>query len=150
MATLIVTVLFCALGFSLWLGFLRLHAIYEERTPRAIQDTVYEVTKHLPTLLFNGVFSLVFWSGLGAVAVRLVLIPFGADRFLPDVSWAPGVVIGTLVLFVVSYWASPERSKAPPPRGRDLKKPQAAGNALRANAKTPSRGRTIRSYQDIR
>lgn len=148
MAILVFTVLFCAIGFSLWLGILRLHAIYAERTPQTIQDGIYTTLKDLPRLVFDGLFSLVIWSALGAAALRILLLPFGADRFLPDVSWASTVVIGTIVLFALSFWSSPERLKAPPPRGRDLKK--GAGKPLQEKTKTPSRGRTIRSYQDIR
>jgi hypothetical protein len=148
MALLIFAFLFCAIGFSIWIGVQKLYAIYEERTPQAVQENFYWLTKNLPQLVFDGVFSLVFWSGLGAAALRIVLLPFGADRFLPDVSWASSVVIGVIVLFVMSFWSTPERSKAPPPRGRDLKK--GAGKPLQEKTKTPSRGRTIRSYQDIR
>ena len=137
------------LDYSLWLGVLRLHVIYEERTPRTIQDTVYEVAKHLPRLVFDGLFSLVVWSATrSGRSNEFSFFPFGADRFLPDVSWAPSVVIGTLALFALSFWSTPERLKAPPPRGGILR--TGAGKPLQEKTKTPSRGRTIRSYQDIR
>ncbi|MEX2317309.1 MAG: hypothetical protein WD669_09170 [Pirellulales bacterium] len=147
-------IVFAVAGFSVWFGIVKLWTIYEERAPLAIQEWLYKRAKNLPGDAIDLVLSCLFWSGLGALPLRVVLGLVGLDDWLPDTSWALPVVAFFFFGALLSFWDSPARKKEAQPRGRGLgpsaQKPAPPGANRHANAPSNTRGRTIRSYQDIK
>lgn len=145
---------FVVVGFAAWIGILKLWALYEERTPPAIQTRLYTTAKNLPRDVANIVLSCLLWSGLGALLLRFVLSLVGLDGWLPGTSWALPVVAFFVMGALFSFWDGVAPSEPIQPRGRGLGRsgpkeaPRHAPRPPMAAANT--RGRTIRSYHDIK
>jgi hypothetical protein len=150
MTVFLIIAVCCGLGFLCWLGIIRLAGSYEDRVPERIQEKVYKLAKNFPEIVIDLIVSLVFWGGLGSVLLGLLLYLFGAAEFLPFLEIGRGIVFPLLALFVIHFWSTPERIKAPKPRGRTLReRPGAAPKQTTPSPQGP-RGRTIRSYRDIK
>ena len=143
---------FCLIGFGVWQGLAFLKGIYEERVPDKVQDPIYKTLKDLPKLVWEWGISIVFWSSVGAVLLQLVLTPFGLQSILPPAAWAPLVFMVIVMLMIFNFWDTPHRTKEPPKaRGRNLKS-SLQSPAVKPAKSSPSqkRGRTIRTYRDVR
>lgn len=154
MTQYLLLVLFVAVGFVVWIGILKLWAFYEERTPPGIQLRLYTTAKNLPRDAFNLVTSCLLWSGLGALLLRLVLGLVGLDGWLPSTPWALPVVAFFVFGGLLIFWDGPAPSEPVEPRGRGLsrkgEKKGSPNTSRPATATGNTRGRTIRSYHDIK
>jgi hypothetical protein len=143
-------ILFCGIGYAVWKGMLNVAAVYEKRVPNDIQDRIYRISKDFPQLVLDWVLSILFWTAIGAILPWLILEPLGFAAFLPSVKLALMFLTWLLISFLIHFWSTPHRLKdSPPMRGRELKK------SLKSAPKStvsPSvgRGRTIRSYRELR
>jgi hypothetical protein len=145
---------FIGVGFAVWIGILKLWEFYEERTPPDVQVRLHTTAKNLPRDAFNLVASCALWSGLGALLIRFLLGLVGLDAWLPDTPWALPVVMFFVIGGLMHFWDGPAPSDPIQPRGRSLnpkenkkRTPHASPAAKGAGA---TRGRTIRSYHDIK
>jgi len=143
-------VLFVAVGFAVWIGILKLWAIYEERTPPGIQLRLYATAKNFPRDAVNLVASCVLWSGLGALLVRFLLSLVGLDGWLPDTPWALPAVAFCVIAGLLIFWDGPDPSEPVEPRGRGLSRKGEKKASRPATTTGNTRGRTIRSYHDIK
>lgn len=145
---------FAAVGFAVWIGILKLWALYEKWTPPTVQTRLYTTAKNLPRDAFNLIFSCLVWASLGALLLRFVFGLVGLDVWLPSTSWAAPVVAFFIYCALLSFWDSPARSEPIQPRGRGLRRDgqkQTAPHTSRpATPPGNVRGRTIRSYHDIK
>jgi len=145
---------FGAVGFAVWIGILKLWEFYEQQTPPEIQTRLHTTAKNLPRDAFNLVAACLFWLSLGALLVQFTLGCFGLDGWLPNTSWALSVVTFFIIGGLINFWEEPGRSDPIKPRGRALdrkgEKKGAKQTSRPAKPTDTTRGRTIRSYHDIR
>lgn len=154
MAAYVALAAFGGVGFAAWIGIVKLWELYEERTPPHVQTHIYTTAKNLPRNIADIVLSCILWCGLGAMLLRLVLGLVGLDSYLPSTSWAPGVVAFFVAASLLVFWGGPERTEPIQPRGRgltrDAKNNSTTSAARKKTPAAPTRGRTIRSYHDIK
>ena len=145
---------FTALGFAVWIGILKLWTLYEERTPPAIQTRLYTRAKNLPRDVLNLILSCLIWAGMGALLLRFVLGLVGLDGWLPSTPWALPVIYFFVFGGLYAFWESPAPSERIQPRGRGLGHKAENKASPRTSRPTTTagntRGRTIRSYHDIK
>jgi len=154
MSQYLLLVMFVAVGFAVWIGILKLWAFYEERTPPTIQVRLYKRAKNFPRYAFNLIFSCLLWSGLGALILRIVFGLFGLEGWLPSTPWALPVVAFFVMGGLFTFWDGPAPTDPIEPRGRGLgrngEKKMSPKPSRPATAAGTTRGRTIRSYHDIK
>lgn len=144
--------MFIAVGFAVWIGILRLWQFYEQRTPPHIKLRVHSTAKNLPSYTFNLVACLLLWLGLGAMFVRFVLDLIGLEDCLPSTSGASGLVMFFVISWLVAFWEGSSPSDPIEPRGRRLLDDEKKGYTPQASSpeKGAARGRTIRSYRNVK
>lgn len=163
----IILILGCILlGLAVYVGGTRLWAAFTDRLSHQQRDRSYYVAKNFPSLVFTTVFSLAFFSALGATVVYYLASPFTNSWLRQATEWGPEFVGGMVMLLLFGFWSSPDAPPVPPPpRGRSLKRPT---HKLRTRTKLPlklaptppriktgpqrlspvRRGRTIRTFRD--
>lgn len=159
------TLLCMLLGLAVYVGGTRLWTVFTDRLSHQQRERSYYVAKNFPSLVFTTVFSLAFFSALGATVVYYLAGPFANSWLRKATEWGPEFAGGMLMLLLFGFWSSPDAPPAPPPpRGRSLKRPI---HKLRSPAKSPlkpvptsrlkpgpqrltplRRGRTIRTFRD--
>ncbi len=150
MVTFLILGVYCGLGYLIWMGIVRLARLYEDCVPEVAQEKLYHVAKNFPSLVIDLALSLLFWSGLGSLLLGAIFAPFGARGFLPFSGLGLVAVPLILILFVHFFWSSPARTKTPEPRGRSLRERPGATPKQTTPAPQGPRGRTIRTYRDIK
>lgn len=153
------------LGLAVYVGSTRLWAAFTGRLSHQQRERSYYVAKNFPSLVLTTVFSLAFFSALGATVVYYLASPFTNSWLRKATEWGPELAGGMLMLLLFGFWSSPDAPPAPPPaRGRSLKSPV---HKLRPRTKLPlkpapvsrlknapqrlsplRRGRTIRTFRD--
>lgn len=151
--------LLCFVGIAAWQLVRRIVTAYEENAPEGVQTAVYKVAKDFPKLVVGLGISIAFWWALGAILMWPIATALGVARYLPSAKFAPLVlfVIGMLVLH--EFWNTPHRPKETiKPRGRRLVPPESSksrhkpsiSSAPARPSKAAPRGRTIRTYRNLR
>lgn len=151
--------LFCLIGIAAWQLVRRIFNVYEENTPEGVQTAVYKVAKDFPKIVLGLGISIAFWWALGAVLIWPIATALGVARYLPSARFAPMVlfVIGMLVLH--EFWNTPHRPKETiqrrgrqlvPPKGSQPRHKPSSSSAPARPSRPASRGRTIRTYRNLR
>lgn len=144
-------IVFLGVGLALWRAIVFLNTLYEEHVPDKYQERIYKTSKDLPKIVWAWTMTVVFWTSAGAMLLHITLGMFGGEKFLPATSWAPGIFFPLLLAIVCHFWESPHRAGLPAKsRGRKLLS-SVDSSKKKPSPVTPSkRGRTIRSYRDIK
>jgi hypothetical protein len=145
-------IVFLIVGLAIWRAIVFLNGLYEDHVPDSYQERIYKTSKDLPKIVWAWFIGLVFWASAGAVLLQFALGLFGVEELLPSTSWAPGIFFLLLLAILFHFWETPHRTKGPSKaRGRNLKSSHQSP-AIKPSKVSPSqkRGRTIRTYRDLR
>jgi len=145
-------IVFFGVGLAMWRAIVFLNSFYEEHVPDKFQDRIYKTSKDLPKIVWAWFVSVIFWTSAGAVLLHFVFGLFGLESILPSASWAPAILVPLLFAILFHFWESPHRTAEPSKsRGRNLKSShQPTSTKPTKSSPSQKRGRTIRTYRDLR